>query len=187
MRGDLLIGQVGPADSLPHRVARRAIPEHPQEVLLQVRDGFHAPLRPAPFLRTLPSSPSGYRSMSRWPWRIVLGSQPRSVEIYPVPPWPSLAASMAAYRLRSFSESESWNIRIARSISGLYVMGGRPLRGLDRPGYRYTIRTGNREVIESAILNWVLNGISEVLARLDKTQPNTDAFCVAPRGNHFKD
>src|SRR3954451_16023119 len=83
---------------------------------------------------------------------MVLGSQPRSVEIYSVPPWPSLAASMAAYRLRSFSESESWNIRIECSISGLYVMGGRPLRGHDRPCYRYTIRTGNREVIESAIL-----------------------------------
>jgi hypothetical protein len=31
-------------------------------------------------------------------------------------------------------------------------MGGHPLQGLDRPCYRYTIRTGNREVIESAIL-----------------------------------
>src|SRR4051794_15964826 len=72
--------------------------------------------------------------------------------MYSVPPWPSLAASMAAYRLRSFSESESWNIRIECSISGLYVMSGRPLQGLDRPCYRYTIRTGNREVIESAIL-----------------------------------
>ena len=44
--------------------------------------------------------------------------------MYSVPPWPSLAASMAAYRLRSFSESESWNIRIECSISGLYVMAG---------------------------------------------------------------
>src|SRR4051794_10905867 len=73
--------------------------------------------------------------------------------MYSVPPWPSLAASRAAYRLRSFSESESWNIRIECSISGLYVMGGRPLRGLDRPCYRYTIRTGIREVIELAILS----------------------------------
>src|SRR3954465_15530627 len=83
---------------------------------------------------------------------MVLGSQPRSVETYSVPPWPSLAASMAAYRLRSFSESESWNIRIECSISGLYVMGGRPLQGLDRPCSRYTTRTKNREVVESAIL-----------------------------------
>src|SRR3954451_4235503 len=89
---------------------------------------------------------------------MVLGSQPSRVEIYAVPPWPSLAASMAAYRLRSFSESESWNIRIECSIAGLYVMGGRPLRGLDRPCYRYTIRTGNREVIESAILSGTLPG-----------------------------
>src|SRR3954471_20466708 len=83
---------------------------------------------------------------------MVLESQPRTLETYSMPPCPSLAASMAAYRLRSFSESESWNIRIECSISGLYVMGGRPLQGLDRPCYRYTIRTGNREVIESAIL-----------------------------------
>src|SRR3954453_13451547 len=83
---------------------------------------------------------------------MVLGSHPRGVEIYPVPPWPSLAASMAAYRLRSFSESESWNIRIECSISGLYVMAGRPWRGHDRPGYGYTMRKANREVIESAIL-----------------------------------
>src|SRR4051794_8015308 len=59
---------------------------------------------------------------------------------------------MAAYRLRSFSESESWNIRIECSFSGVYVMGGRPLRGRDRPYYRYTTRAGNREVIESVIL-----------------------------------
>src|SRR4051812_1420697 len=84
---------------------------------------------------------------------MVLGSQPSRVEIYSVPPWPSLAASMAAYRLRSFSESESWNICIECSISGLYVMSGRPWRGLDRPGYGYTAGIADREVIESAILN----------------------------------
>src|SRR5438034_679088 len=84
---------------------------------------------------------------------MVLGSQPRRVEIYPVPPCPSLAASIAAYRLRSFSESESWNIRIECSISGLYVMAGHPWRGRDRPGYGYTTQKPNREVIESAILN----------------------------------
>src|SRR3954447_11407273 len=100
---------------------------------------------------------------------MVLGSQPRSVEIYSVPPWPSLAASMAAYRLRSFSESESWNIRIECSISGLYVMGGRPLRGLDRPCYRYTIRTGNREVIESAILRHA--GLCETTTAPQESQP----------------
>src|SRR5512142_3276605 len=42
---------------------------------------------------------------------MVLGSQPSRVATYSVSPCPSLAASMAAYRLRSFSESESWNIR----------------------------------------------------------------------------
>ena len=47
--GDLLIGQVGPADLLTHRVARRAILEHSEEVLLQEWDGVYALLRPAPF------------------------------------------------------------------------------------------------------------------------------------------
>jgi hypothetical protein len=60
---------------------------------------------------------------------------------------------MAAYRLRSFSESEAWNIRIECSISGLYDMAGRPLRGLDRPGYGYTRQKANREVIELVILH----------------------------------
>src|SRR3954451_413056 len=99
---------------------------------------------------------------------MVLESQPRTLETYSMPPCPSLAASRAAYRLRSFSESESWNIRIACSISGLYVMGGRPLRGLDRPCDRYTIRMGNREVIESAILSAEPrpNGGLEVVTRV---------------------
>src|SRR4051812_5243248 len=84
---------------------------------------------------------------------MVLGSHPRRVDTYSRPPCPSLAASMAAYRLRSFSESESWNICIECSISGLYVMGGRPLRGRDGPCYGYTAWTEDREVIESAILS----------------------------------
>src|SRR4051812_17422751 len=83
---------------------------------------------------------------------MVLESQPRTLETYSMPPCPSLAASMAAYRLRSFSESESWNIRIECSISGLYVMGGRPLRGLDGPCHGYTVRPEDREVIELAVL-----------------------------------
>src|SRR3982751_3664701 len=85
---------------------------------------------------------------------MVLGSQSSRVATYSIPPCPSLAASMAAYRLRSFSESESWNIRMECSISGLYIMGGCPLRDLDGPCYGYTVRTENREVIELAILRW---------------------------------
>src|SRR3954464_5370935 len=83
---------------------------------------------------------------------MVLGSQSSRVATYSIPPCPSLAASMAAYRLRSFSESESWNIRMECSISGLYIMGGRPLRGLDGSRYGYTVRREDREVIELAIL-----------------------------------
>src|SRR5215218_5251514 len=98
---------------------------------------------------------------------MVLGSHPRRVATYSVPPWPSLAASMAAYRLRSFSESESWNIRMECSISGLYIMGGRPLRGPDGPCHGYTVRTEVREVIELAILRVALDGPAHlVLAEL---------------------
>src|SRR6185437_2036287 len=106
---------------------------------------------------------------------MVLGSQPRSVEIYSVPPWPSLAASMAAYRLRSFSESESWNIRIECSISGLYVMAGRPWRVLDRPGYGYTAEIADREVIESAILSRAVYDPVETGAAPDHCQRRSDS------------
>ena len=49
MIGDLFMGQVGPPDLLTHRVARRAILEHSEEVLLQQRDALSTLLRPAPF------------------------------------------------------------------------------------------------------------------------------------------
>src|SRR3954453_16787286 len=98
---------------------------------------------------------------------MVLGSQSRTVATYSIPPCPSLAASMAAYRLRSFSESESWNIRMECSISGLYIMGGRPLRGPDGPCHCYTVRTEVREVIELAILR--------AMARR-KTRTNSQPF-----------
>ena len=53
---------------------------------------------------------------------------------------------MAAYRLRFFSESESWNIHIAFSICALYVMREHPLRGRRSPSRGYTACTEDREV-----------------------------------------
>src|SRR3954470_20543897 len=86
---------------------------------------------------------------------------------------------MAAYRLRSFSESESWNIRIECSISGLYVMAGRPLRGLDRPGYGYTTRKANREVIELAVLKYRVKASElDPCIRRRETPPDLDAPLV---------
>jgi hypothetical protein len=55
--GDRLIGQVGPENLLPHRVARGMILEGPQEVLLQVRDGAYTRLASAPFLETSRRTP----------------------------------------------------------------------------------------------------------------------------------
>ena len=48
MLGDLFEGQVGPADLLPHRVARGAILESSQEVLLQLGDDVPTELSPTP-------------------------------------------------------------------------------------------------------------------------------------------
>src|SRR3954452_21582548 len=107
---------------------------------------------------------------------MVLGSQPSRAEAYSVPPWPSLAASMAAYRLRSFSESEAWNIRIECSISGLYVMGRHPLRGRNGPGYGYTLYAENQEVIESAILS------SSVVIRPPTGRTRSSACMAGPVG-----
>src|SRR3954453_19915345 len=55
-------------------------------------------------------------------------------------------------------------------------MGGHPLQGLDRPCYRYTIRTGNREVIESAILSR-----AGVVARCGSPDGRVELTC--PKGN----
>ena len=118
--GDLRESQIGPSDVVTHRVARSVVPQHMQEVLLQLRDGVEAPLASAPWpsdppgrgsepwaRRTRSERGSGSVANSCWPWRMVLGSQPRTVAMESVPPCPSLAASRAAERRRSFSESES--------------------------------------------------------------------------------
>src|SRR4051794_23535277 len=91
---------------------------------------------------------------------------------------------MAAYRLRSFSESESWNIRIECSIWGLYVMGGHPLRGRGSPSCSYTACTEDREVIESAILRSdrdFIQSLSEPDAGLG-TYPACFGLAEPPRG-----
>jgi hypothetical protein len=54
------------------------------------------------------------------PWRMVMGSQPNSAAMYSVPPCPSLVASMAAYRRRSFSRKQRYNRVIIRSTLAGY-------------------------------------------------------------------
>src|SRR4029450_8081599 len=52
---------------------------------------------------------------------MVLGSHANTGAMYSTPPWPSLAASMAAYRRRSFSHNHSKKRFIFSSISAAYT------------------------------------------------------------------
>src|SRR4029434_1846792 len=52
---------------------------------------------------------------------MVLGSHANTRALYSTPPWPSLAASMAAYRLRSFSDNHPKKRCIFSSISAEYT------------------------------------------------------------------
>src|SRR4029434_8893127 len=51
---------------------------------------------------------------------MVLGSHANTRALYSTPPWPSLAASMAAYRRRSFSDNHPKKRCIFSSISAEY-------------------------------------------------------------------
>src|SRR4051812_16797610 len=113
--GDLPPRQVGPPQVKPHRVARGVVLEHLEEVGLDRGVGRDQPPASAPLFRVRPVSRSPSPSSSTRPCRTVLGSQPRRAEMYSIPPWPSLAASMAAYRRRSLSLRESKSRLISRS------------------------------------------------------------------------
>src|SRR5262247_4386631 len=52
---------------------------------------------------------------------MVLGSHAKTRAMYSTPPWPSLAASMAAYRRRSFSDNHPKKRCIFSSISAEYT------------------------------------------------------------------
>src|SRR6266849_4524585 len=56
-----------------------------------------------------PAAASSSSSSSRRPLRLVFGSHSKPCEIYSIPPCPSFAASTAAYRRRSFSDSQLKN------------------------------------------------------------------------------
>src|SRR3954453_11089055 len=52
---------------------------------------------------------------------MVLGSHANTRAMYSIPPWPSLAASIAAYRRRSFSDNHPKKRCIFSSISAAYT------------------------------------------------------------------
>src|SRR5262249_3581510 len=134
----------GPLAPGPHRVVGGMVLEHLEEVLLPARGDRDQRLAATPFVRTRPVSRSSWPSSSACPCRMVLGSHPRMRAMYSRPPWPSLAASMAAYRRRSCSRKESKSRFIFRSMSGAYasmiVSWRRTPKVKDRPSDRE--RTG---------------------------------------------
>src|SRR5215813_7235373 len=88
---------------------------------------------------------------------MVCGSHPKTRAIYSTPPCPSLAASTAAYRRRSFSDSHPKNRCIFCSISAEYpAMPHSLLQNLLR-GQDTTARA-IREVILDHILSAITDG-----------------------------
>src|SRR5262245_55090773 len=89
---------------------------------------------------------------------MVFGSHAKTRAMYSIPPCPSLAASMAAYRRRSFSDSHPKNRCIFPSISAGYSsILSSWLRGLRRS--QDTTAQASREVS----LNRILSGIGRLV------------------------
>src|SRR5258706_15289213 len=114
---DLPPRQVRPLHFQPHRIARSVVLEHLLESHFERRVEIDQPFASTPFFRERPVSRSSAPSSSPSPIRMVLGSHPKTPAIYSIPPCPNFAASMAAYRRRSFSLSESNSLLIIRLTS----------------------------------------------------------------------
>src|SRR2546429_8409926 len=83
---------------------------------------------------------------------MVFGSHAKGRAMYSIPPCPSLAASMAAYRRRSFSDSHPKNRCIFPSSSAVYSsIPSSWLQGLRRR--QDTTAQASREVILHRILS----------------------------------
>ena len=117
--GDLPPRQVGPLHLQPHRVARGMVFEHPVEVDLDRRVDLDQPVCVHPLFSRAACVQVALALQFR---QAPLGSSwdriPGCWRSYSIPPCPSLAASMAAYRRRSLSLSESKSLFIIRSTSG---------------------------------------------------------------------
>src|SRR2546430_9937928 len=103
---------------------------------------------------------------------MVFGSHAKRRAMYSIPPCPSLAASMAAYRRRSFSDSHPKNRCIFPSSSAVYSsIPSSWLQGLRRR--QDTTAQASREVILHRILSsdnrlyQSLGPLLEVLPRPD--------------------
>src|SRR6476659_8102340 len=112
---------------------------------------------------------------------MVCGSHPKTRAIYSTPPCPSLAASTAAYRRRSFSDSHPKNRGIFCSISAEYPCMPHSwiqnlLRGQD------TTAQVIREVILDHILRENLAHVTMWRSRHTTTKPCGDGgYCSGYR------
>src|SRR5213596_2828763 len=87
---------------------------------------------------------------------MVCGSHPKIRAIYSTPPCPSLATSTAAYRRRSFSDSQPKNRFIFCSTSAEYPsMPHSLIRGL------LCSKDTAAQAIREVILDHILNGYTE--------------------------
>src|SRR5215813_5119760 len=95
---------------------------------------------------------------------MVLGSHAKTRAMYSTPPWPSLAASAAAYRRRSFSDNHPKKRCIFSSISAeypsmLYSLSQNLLWRKDTPA----------QACREVILDHILRGISKFWRRLARS------------------
>src|SRR5579863_6490482 len=104
---DLPPRQVRPLHLESHRIARGVVRQHLVESRLEGRVEIDQPFPPTPFFRERPVSRSSAPASSPSPNWMVLGSHPKTPAMYSIPPCPNFAASIAAYRRRSFSLSDS--------------------------------------------------------------------------------
>src|SRR5262249_30780169 len=111
---------VRPQHAFAHRIASRELLQQGAEVRFQGRLRHYARRAAPPFVRMRPAARSSVASRSRRPCRMGLGSHAQTRAMSSTPPWPSLAASTAAYRRRSFSDNHPKKRCIFSSISAEY-------------------------------------------------------------------
>src|SRR6266516_1677529 len=108
---------------------------------------------------------------------MVFGSHAKTRAMYSIPPCPSLAASTAAYRRRSFSDSQPKNRCIFRSTSAEYTSMPHSLIW-DLLRSKDTAAQAIREVILDHILSrpcWI--GGKPLISMIGLS-PDADTFCL---------
>src|SRR5215468_7686533 len=115
---------------------------------------------------------------------MVLGSHAQTRAMYSTPPWPSLAASTAAYRRRSFSDNHPKKRCIFSSISAEYTS---MLDSLSQNlcCRKDTTAQAYREVILDHILSLGGTQPSQIEQDALRTALDYGTLCIAASGNSF--